>query len=105
MANREQHLTEFSRRYDRVVFVCGRQSSNGKVLFEVCRTANPRTCKIEEAAELRREWFDGASSVGICGATSTPKWLMHEIADAIAALACQNPSDDPRSRDTKTDTL
>ena len=105
VANREQHLTEFSRRYDRVVFVCGRQSSNGKVLFEVCRTANPRTCKIEEAAELRREWFDGASSVGICGATSTPKWLMHEIADAIAALACQNPSDDPRSRDTKTDTL
>ena len=86
VANREQHLTEFSRRYGRVVFVCGRQSSNGKVLFEVCRTANPRTCKIEEAAELRREWFDGASSVGICGATSTPKWLMHEIADAIAAL-------------------
>lgn len=105
VANREQHLAAFSRRYDRIVFVCGRQSSNGKVLFEVCRTANPRTYNIEEAAELHREWFDGAASVGICGATSTPKWLMQEIADAIAALACQNPSDDPRSRDTKTDTL
>lgn len=103
VANREQHLTEFSRRFDRVVFVCGRQSSNGKVLFEVCRAANPRTCKIEEAAELRPEWFEGAASTGICGATSTPKWLMLQIADAIASFAADRPSDDPRSHDTKTE--
>lgn len=83
VANREQHLAEFARRFDTVVFVCGRKSSNGKVLFEVCRRANPRTHNIEEAAEIDPAWFDGAASVGICGATSTPGWLMREVADAI----------------------
>ncbi len=83
VSNREQHLTEFARRFDVVVFVCGRKSSNGKVLFEVCRRANPRTYTIEEPAELDPAWLEGAASVGICGATSTPKWLMQEVADAI----------------------
>ncbi|MCM1151269.1 MAG: 4-hydroxy-3-methylbut-2-enyl diphosphate reductase [Alistipes sp.] len=83
VSGREQHLAEFAARFDAVVFVCGRKSSNGKVLFEVCRRANPRTYNIEEAAELRPEWFEGASSVGICGATSTPKWLMQEVAEAV----------------------
>ena len=86
VANREQHLSDFARRFDRVVFVCGRKSSNGKVLFEVCRRANPRSCNIEEAAELDAAWFRGARSVGICGATSTPKWLMQEVADRIGRL-------------------
>ena len=84
VSNREQHLTEFSGRFDAVVFVCGRKSSNGRVLFEVCRRANPRSYNVEEASELRPEWFEGAESVGICGATSTPKWLMQEVADAVA---------------------
>lgn len=66
-----------------VIFVCGRKSSNGKVLFEVCRRANPRTYNIEEAAELQAGWFEDAASVGICGATSTPKWLMQQVAEAI----------------------
>lgn len=83
VSNREQHLAEFSGRFDAVVFVCGRKSSNGKVLSEVCRRANPRTYVVEEASEIDPRWFDGASSVGICGATSTPKWLMQEVADAI----------------------
>lgn len=83
VSNREQHLAEFSGRFDAVVFVCGRKSSNGKVLSEVCRRANPRTYVVEEASEIEPRWFDGASSVGICGATSTPKWLMQEVADAI----------------------
>ena len=69
---------------DRIIFVCGRKSSNGRVLFEVCRRANPRSYNVEEASELRPEWFEGAESVGICGATSTPKWLMQEVADAVA---------------------
>ncbi|MDE6858197.1 MAG: 4-hydroxy-3-methylbut-2-enyl diphosphate reductase, partial [Alistipes sp.] len=86
VSNREQHLRSFAERFDVVVFVCGRKSSNGRVLFEVCREANPRTYNIEEAAELRSEWFDGAASVGICGATSTPKWLMQSVADAVAVL-------------------
>lgn len=86
VSNREQHLRSFAERFDVVVFVCGRKSSNGRVLFEVCREANPRTYNIEEAAELRPEWFATAASVGICGATSTPKWLMQSVADAVAAL-------------------
>lgn len=83
VSNREQHLTEFSKRFDAVIFVCGRKSSNGKVLSEVCRRANARTHVVEEAAEIEPGWFDGIASVGICGATSTPKWLMQEVADAI----------------------
>lgn len=83
VSGREQHLTEFAARFDAVVFVCGRKSSNGKVLYEVCRRANPRTYTVEEAAELRGEWFEGVRSVGICGATSTPGRLMEEVAEKI----------------------
>ena len=86
VANRETHLEAFARRFDAIVFVCGRKSSNGKVLFEVCRGANPRSYNVEEAAELQAEWFDEAASVGICGATSTPKWLMQEVAEAVGRL-------------------
>ncbi len=84
VAGREEHLRQFARGYDAVLFVAGRKSSNGRVLCEVCREANPRTYAIEEAGELRREWFEGVQSVGICGATSTPKWLMQEVAEAVA---------------------
>ena len=83
VSGREQHLADFAARFDVVIFVCGRKSSNGKVLFEVCRRANPRTYNVEEAAELQPAWFEEAASVGICGATSTPKWLMQQVADAI----------------------
>lgn len=83
VAGREERLSEFARSVDRVIFVCGRKSSNGKVLFEVCRKANPQSFNIEEASELQAEWLTGAESVGICGATSTPKWLMQQVADYI----------------------
>lgn len=86
VANREGHLAAFARRFDRVVFVSGRKSSNGKVLCEVCRAANARTYQVEEADEVRAEWFDGAVSAGICGATSTPRWLMRQVADRVAAV-------------------
>lgn len=86
VANREEHLEAFARRFDVVIFVCGRKSSNGKVLFEVCRRANAATYNIEEAAELEPQWFTGAASVGICGATSTPKWLMQQVADAVGRI-------------------
>ena len=72
VSNREKALSEFSTRFDVVVFVCGKKSSNGKVLFNVCRAANERCYNIEEESELMDEWFDGCQSVGICGATSTP---------------------------------
>ena len=83
VSSREKHLDAFARRHDVVIFVCGRKSSNGKVLAEVCRAANPRTYNIEEAQELQPEWFEDAESVGICGATSTPKWLMQQVVEAI----------------------
>ena len=86
VANREEHLAAFARRFDVVIFVCGRKSSNGKVLFEVCRRANAATYNIEEAAELEPQWFADAASVGICGATSTPKWLMQQVADAVGRI-------------------
>lgn len=83
VSNREASLAEFACRYDVVIFVCGRKSSNGKVLFEVCREKNPRSYQVEDEHELQSEWFEGCSSVGICGATSTPAWLMEQVADHI----------------------
>lgn len=80
VANREGHLRDFAGRFDVVLFVSGRKSSNGRILFEVCRAANPRSHMVEEEGELLSEWFAGARSVGICGATSTPQWLMEDVA-------------------------
>jgi 4-hydroxy-3-methylbut-2-enyl diphosphate reductase len=86
VAGREANLAEFSKSVDVVLFVCGRKSSNGRVLSEVCRRANARCYNIEEASEIEPEWFDKANSVGICGATSTPRWLMEEVAEYINNL-------------------
>lgn len=83
VSNREKGLREFAERFDVVIFVCGKKSSNGKVLFDVCRGANPRSYNIEEEDELQSQWFEECQSVGICGATSTPAWLMNRVADAI----------------------
>lgn len=83
VANREPHLREFASRYDVVIFVSGRKSSNGKVLFDVCKSTNPRSFLVEEETELQSGWFEGARTVGVCGATSTPKWLMQRIAEYI----------------------
>jgi 4-hydroxy-3-methylbut-2-enyl diphosphate reductase len=66
-----------------VLFVSGRKSSNGRVLSEVCRRANSRCYNIEEASEIDAAWFEGVESVGICGATSTPRWLMEEVANHV----------------------
>ncbi len=84
VSSREENLMQFSQKFDVIIFVSGRKSSNGRVLFEICKEANPRAYNLEEGCELQREWFNGATSVGICGATSTPKWLMQQVADAIA---------------------
>lgn len=89
VSNRNPHLKEFASEYDVVIFVSGKKSSNGKALYEVCRASNPNTHKIEDQTELREEWFDGAQSVGICGATSTPKWLMEQVAEYISEKICK----------------
>ena len=83
VSNREKALSEFVTRFDVVIFVCGKKSSNGRVLFNVCRKNNERCYNIEEESELQAEWFDNCQRVGICGATSTPAWLMTRVADAI----------------------
>ena len=83
VAGRESLLADFSRSVDVVIFVSGRKSSNGRVLYEVCRSANAKCYNIEESSELEKEWFEGVECVGICGATSTPRWLMEEVAEAI----------------------
>ncbi len=83
LSSREEHLRQFAMHHDVVIFVSGRKSSNGKVLFGVCQTANPRSYNVEEASEVDSAWFEGAKSVGVCGATSTPLWLMESVANRV----------------------
>lgn len=85
VSNRDPHLRRFARGHDVVVFVSGKKSSNGKALFEACIASNPRSHRVEEESELRAAWFAGAATVGVCGATSTPKWLMERVAERIRA--------------------
>jgi len=83
---RDKKLREFAGQDDIMIFVAGRNSSNGKVLYHICQEANPRTYFVEVASELKPEWFDGVATVGISGATSTPQWLMESIKQQIEAL-------------------
>ena len=86
VAERHRALSEFAGEHDVIVFVAGRQSSNGRVLFELCRSVNANSYLVGDISELKPLWFDGARSVGVCGATSTPKWLLEQVADAIKKL-------------------
>jgi 4-hydroxy-3-methylbut-2-enyl diphosphate reductase len=83
VSNRVSHLSNFASRFDVVIFVGGHQSSNAKVLFDVCSKRNSRTFFISTPEELDAEWFKQTETVGICGATSTPQWLMEQIAERI----------------------
>jgi 4-hydroxy-3-methylbut-2-enyl diphosphate reductase len=83
VSNRVPHLQEFAKKYDLIVFVGGKQSSNARVLFDVCRKQNHRAHFVSSVDELRKEWFSGITTVGICGATSTPQWLMEQVANQI----------------------
>lgn len=83
VANRMPNVSTFASRHDLVLFVCGRKSSNGRVLFNECKSVNPNSHLIEGPAEIDTNWLRGVNTIGICGATSTPKWLMEECRDAI----------------------
>jgi len=87
VSGRDKKLRAFARENDVVVFVAGRNSSNGKVLYEICREENPRTFFIEQEDELQGAWFEGAANVGISGATSTPQWLMERVKAAVEQLS------------------
>lgn len=86
VANRMSGIQEFASRHDLILFVCGKKSSNGRVLFTQCRKVNARSYMIESAGEIETGWLTDCSSIGICGATSTPKWLMEECKIRIEQL-------------------
>jgi 4-hydroxy-3-methylbut-2-enyl diphosphate reductase len=86
VSNREPHLKAFAKKHDTIIFVSGRESSNGKMLYSVCRDINPDTHFVSSVEELDLSWFKGKNSAGICGATSTPKWLIENIRDIISNI-------------------
>ena len=86
VANRMPHIREFAQKHDVILFVCGKKSSNGRVLFQECNNANARSYMIDTASEIDFRWLQDCNSIGICGATSTPKWLMEECKIRIEQL-------------------
>ena len=83
VANRMPNIRTFAASHDLILFVCGRKSSNGKILFHECKKVNPNTFLIDQPEEIDHKMLEGAASIGICGATSTPKWLMEECKKVI----------------------
>lgn len=90
VANRMPHIREFALKHDVVLFVRGKKSSNGRVLFKECKEANPQSYMIDTASEIDFRWLQDCNSIGICGATSTPKWLMEECKIRIEQLLGSN---------------
>jgi 4-hydroxy-3-methylbut-2-en-1-yl diphosphate reductase len=86
VSNREPHLKTFAKKHDVIIFVSGTESSNGKMLYSVCKNVNSNTHFVSSAEELDMSWFAGKKSAGICGATSTPKWLIENIRDIISNI-------------------
>lgn len=86
VSNRVEHLKQFSADHEVILFVAGSKSSNGKILFNHCHDVNPRTYMISNASHLNPEWLTDAKTIGICGATSTPRWLMEQVRDRVAEL-------------------
>lgn len=83
VSNRVPNLKKFATQYDLILFIAGEKSSNGKYLYTICKEENPRSHKIANIEEIDTAWFEGVESVGICGATSTPNWLMEQAADWV----------------------
>ncbi|MCU0444049.1 MAG: 4-hydroxy-3-methylbut-2-enyl diphosphate reductase [Microscillaceae bacterium] len=86
VSNRDKELRSFAQNFDKIVFVAGTKSSNGKVLYNVCKDVNPNTYFISNATELDPRWFEQGESIGICGATSTPMWLMEEVKEVLSGI-------------------
>jgi len=86
VSNRSGKLVEFARKFETVIFVSGKKSSNGMILYQVCKDVNPGTHLVSGKEDIQKEWFSGVDNVGVCGATSTPMWLMEEVAAEIRTL-------------------
>jgi 4-hydroxy-3-methylbut-2-enyl diphosphate reductase len=91
VSNREPQLKKFAEEMDVIIFVSGKKSSNGKALYGVCKLQNERSYFVENASEVNIEWFKPSDKVGICGATSTPMWLMEEVASFIRESIQKSP--------------
>jgi len=87
VSGREPQLKHFSKENDVIIFVSGQKSSNGKMLYQSCKEENSNSYFISDINEINNEWFSTASSVGICGATSTPRWLMEQVQNTIEKIA------------------
>jgi len=83
VSNRDTELRDFALLFDKIIFVAGTKSSNGKVLYEVCKQTNPNTYFVSNPDDIKQEWFGKNETVGICGATSTPMWLMEQVKEVI----------------------
>ena len=83
VSNRVPHLQDFASRFELIIFVGGRHSSNAHVLFDVCKKQNERSYFVSSADDLQANWFSGVSTVGVCGATSTPQWLIEKVAGKL----------------------
>jgi len=86
VANRMPNISQFATKHDLILFVCGHKSSNGKVLYNECLRVNPNTHLVEDPQEIQKEWLVGIQTIGICGATSTPRWLMEQCSEAIQQM-------------------
>lgn len=86
VSNRVDNLRNFASSHDVILFVSGVKSSNGKILYNECLNVNPRSHLISNASQIDVKWFEGAKSIGICGATSTPRWHMEQVRDSISAI-------------------
>lgn len=104
VATRHERLSKFALDHDIIIFVSGKASSNGKVLCDLCKSLNIRTYHIDSVEEIKREWFRADDRVGVCGATSTPKWLLEDVAAHILDLNRYVPAWEEKFADTeKTD--
>lgn len=83
VSGREPHLRAFAAEHDTIIFVSGKDSSNGRMLYSVCKSINPDTHFISSVEEIEKSWFEGRGSVGVCGATSTPRWLIRKVKEYI----------------------
>ncbi|MEF8845927.1 MAG: 4-hydroxy-3-methylbut-2-enyl diphosphate reductase [Bacteroidales bacterium] len=86
VSGRREEIEQFCRTHDKIIFVAGRHSSNGKVLYNICKQQNPHAHFVSSANEVRSDWFSEEESVGICGATSTPQWLLEQVKETLDAL-------------------
>ena len=92
MANRIPQIRQFATQHELILFVSGAKSSNGRILFAECKDANPDSHLISSESDIDPSWLQGKERIGICGATSTPRWLMQRVSEAIQNLIDNKPS-------------